>query len=191
MYSLFFNINLYICTNNLKKVKMEDSIEVWKDIEGYEGIYQVSNFGNVKSLSRYINNKHNTLSLTKEKLMKLSNDKDGYKLVSLVKNGISKRNKVHTLVCENFLKKTNESDVIDHINNIKYDNRVCNLQYISFRENVIKDRKNKNNLLGIYKNGNKFSAKIIIDGVRKYLGTFNTPEEANNEYLKYLNLIKN
>ena len=173
-------------------IKMEDNIEQWKDIEGYEGIYQISNFGIVKSVSRYIKNKHNTLTLTKEKIMKLCNDKDGYKLVSLMKNGNSKTCRVHFLVSKVFLnKKTNESDVIDHINNIKYDNRVCNLQYISLRENVSKDRKNKNNFLGIYKNGNKFSAKIIIDGVRKYLGTFNTPEEANNEYLKNLNLIKN
>lgn len=171
---------------------MEDNIEQWKDIEGYEGIYQISNFGNVKSLSRYIKNKHNTLSLTKEKTMKLCNDKDGYRLVSIIKNGNSKTCRVHFLVAKAFLtKKINESDVIDHINNIKNDNRVCNLQYISFRENVSKDRKNKHNFLGVYKNQNKFSAKIVIDGVRKYLGTFNTPEEANNEYLKNLNLIKN
>ena len=171
---------------------MEDIIEEWKDIEGYERIYQISNFGNVKSLSRYINNKHNTLSLTIEKNLSQCNDKDGYKLVNLLKNGNPKTCRVHFLVSKAFLtKKINESDVIDHINNIKNDNRVCNLQYISFRENVSKDRKNKHNFLGVYKNQNKFSAKIVIDGVRKYLGTFNTPEEANNEYLKNLNLIKN
>ena len=170
---------------------MEDNIEEWRDIIGYEGIYQVSNFGNVKSLSRYIKNKHNTLTLTKEKLMKLCNDKDGYKLVSLIKNGNAKTCRVHFLVCKAFLKKSNESDVIDHINNIKDDNRVLNLQYISFRKNVSKDSKNKNNFLWVYKNGTKFSAKIVIDGKRKYLGSFNTPEEANNEYIKNLNLLKN
>ena len=171
---------------------MENNIEIWKDIEGYEGIYQISNFGNVKSLSRYINNKHNTLSLTKEKIMKLCNDKDGYRLVSLIKNNNAKTCRVHFLVAKAFLKfKNNESYVIDHINNIKGDNRVSNLQYISFRENVSKDSNNKYNFLGVYKNGKKFSAKIVIDGVRKYLGTFNSPEEANNEYLKNLNLIKN
>jgi hypothetical protein len=171
---------------------MENIIEQWKDIEGYEGVYQISNFGNVKSLSRHIKNKHNTLSLTKEKTMKLCSDKDGYRLVRLMKNGKAKTCRVHFLVATVFLsKKTNESLVIDHINNIKFDNRVCNLQYVSLRENLTKDRKNKNNFLGIYKNGTKFSAKIVIDGTRKYLGTFNTPEEANNEYLKNLKLIKN
>ena len=170
---------------------MENNIEIWKDIDGYEGIYQISNLGNVKSLSRYINNNHNTLSLKKEIILKLGNDKDGYKLVSLTKGGISKTHKVHFLVCKAFLtQKTNELYVIDHINNIKNDNRINNLQYISIRENTIKDIKNKNNFLGIYKSGNKFCAKIVIDGVRKYLGTFNTSEEANNEYLKNLNLIK-
>jgi hypothetical protein len=171
---------------------MQDIIEEWKDIEGYENYYQISNLGNVKGISRYVNNKHNTLSFIKEKILKQSKDKDGYCYLHLTKNGISKRYKVHTLVCEKFLeKKIDESLVIDHINNIKNDNRACNLQYISLRDNLTKDRKNKNNFLGIYKNGTKFSAKIVIDGVRKYLGTFNTPEEANNEYLKNLNLIKN
>jgi hypothetical protein len=170
---------------------MKNNIEIWKDIDGYEGIYQISNLGNVKSLFRYVKNKHNTLSLKKECILKLSNDKDGYKIISLLKNGVSKTCRVHFLVCQAYLtEKLSESYVIDHINNIKGDNRVSNLQYISFRENVSKDSNNKYNFLGVYKNGNKFSAKIVIDGVRKYLGTFNTPEEANNEYLKNLNLIK-
>ena len=176
----------------LMKNKMEDIIEEWKDIEGYEGIYQISNFGNVKSLSRYIKNKHNTLILTKEKILNQFIDKDGYYGISLTKDMLQKTHSIHSLVAKNFLqKKSNNNFVIDHINNIKSDNRSCNLQYVSVRKNVIKDRKNKHNLLGIYKNRNKFSAKIIINGVRKYLGTFNTPEEANNEYFKNLNLIKN
>jgi hypothetical protein len=171
---------------------MKDIIEEWKDIKEYEGFYQISNLGNIKGISRYVKNKHNTLSYLKEKILKQTKDKDGYCYLHLSKNGISKRHKTHTLVCENFLeKKINESLVIDHINNIKNDNRFTNLQYITLRENLTKDRKNKNNFLGIYKNRNKFSAKIVIDGVRKYLGTFNTPEEANNEYLKNFNLIKN
>jgi hypothetical protein len=171
---------------------MDDIIEQWKDIEGYEGFYQISDLGNIKSVSRFVNNKHNTLSFIKEKKMNPSIDRDGYYYLNLMKNGIRKRFTVHNLVSKTFLgKKTDESLVIDHINNIKNDNRVCNLQYISLRENVSKDRKNKNNFLGIYKNGTKFSAKIVINGVRKYLGSFNTPEEANNEYIKNLNLIKN
>jgi hypothetical protein len=170
---------------------MENNIEIWKDIDGYEGFYQISNLGNVKSLSKYVNNKHNTLSLKKEKILRQCNDKNGYKLVNLLKNGTSKTCKVHFLVCQAYLtEKLSEFYVIDHINNIKGDNRVSNLQYISFRENVSKDSNNKYNFLGVYKNGKKFSAKIVIDGVRKYLGTFNTPKEANNEYLKNLNLIK-
>jgi len=174
-------------------IKMENNIEQWKDIEEYVGIYQISNFGNVKSLSRYIINKHHTLTLTKEKILKQCRyiKKYGYYGVSLRKDMVQKTHSIHCLVAENFLpKKLNDNYVIDHINNIKTDNRSCNLQYISVRKNNIKDKKNKHNLLGVYKNGNKFSAKIVIDGVRKYLGTFNTPEEANNEYLKNLNLIK-
>lgn len=186
-YFIFVPMNLLI---------MEANIEIWKDILGYEGLYQISNFGSVKSLSRKINNKHGTFTLKKENILKLGNDKDGYQIIGLLKNGLRTTHRVHFLVCQAFLPKNTESDyIIDHKNNIKNDNRVSNLQYISVRENTSKDNVNKYGFLGVYRN-NKYgyASKIIIDGIRVYLGTFKTPEEAGKAYqekLKTINLNNN
>jgi hypothetical protein len=170
-------------------------IEIWKDILGYEGLYQVSNLGNLKSLSRKVNNPHGTLSFKKEKKIKPSNDKDGYQIVGFLKNGFRKMYRVHFLVCQEFLpKKTEINYIIDHINNIKNDNRVSNLQYISTRENTSKDNTNKYGFIGVYRNNKRYASKIIIDGVRLYLGSFKTAEEAGKAYqekLKTINLNNN
>ena len=176
---------------------MENNIEteIWKDILGYEGFYQVSNFGNLKSLSRKVNNKHGTFTLKKEKKLKPSNDKDGYQIIGFLKNGLRKMYRVHFLVCEAFLtEKPFSSYVIDHIDNVKTNNKFSNLQYISNRQNLIKDIKNKHNTLGVYSNNKRYSSKIFIDGVRIYLGSFKTAEEAGKAYqekLKTINLNNN
>ena len=170
---------------------MECNFEIWKDIIGYEGLYQISNFGNVKSLERKVNNKHGTFSFKKECVLKLGCDKDGYHIIGLLKDRIRNTYKVHFLVCEAFLtKKPFGSYVIDHIDNIKTNNKFSNLQYISNRQNLIKDRKNKHNILGVYSNNKRYSSKIIIDGVRIYLGSFKTAEEAGKAYQEKLKSIK-
>lgn len=171
---------------------MECNFEIWKDIIGYEGLYQISNFGNVKSLERKVNNKHGTLSFKKECVLKLGFDKDGYHIIGLLKDRIRKTYKVHFLVCEAFLNKSKKANcIIDHKNNIKKDNKVSNLQYISTRKNTSKDNFNKHGFLGVYRNNNYgYSSKIIIDGVRVYLGTFKTPEEAGKAYQEKLKTIE-
>lgn len=73
--------------------------EIWKDIEGYEKLYMISSYGNVKSLERIDNNNH----LVKERILKLQKDKDGYLFVSLCKNGKLKIYKVHRLVALTFI----------------------------------------------------------------------------------------
>lgn len=98
------------------------TLEFWKDIEGYEGLYQVSNIGQVKSL---ISNK----------ILKPAPTKDGYLTVILCKNGKKKHFRVHRLVAAAFLPNEDELPEVDHINGDRADNRVCNLQWISNIEN--------------------------------------------------------
>lgn len=100
--------------------------EIWKDIKGYEGLYQVSNFGNVKSLSNNFSRK--------EKILKLNNIK-GYLFVDLYKNGKVKHYKVHRLVAEHFIPNPDNKPCIDHINTNKTDNRVENLRWTTHKEN--------------------------------------------------------
>lgn len=95
-------------------------MEEWKDIEGYEGIYQVSNEGRVKSLK-----------FGKEKLMKPIFDGSGYMMIELLKNGVANKRKVHKLVAEAFITNPNEYTIVHHIDHNKTNNIAENLEWMS------------------------------------------------------------
>ena len=102
---------------------MQTYEEIWKDVPGHEGLYQVSNLGRVKSLR-----------FGKERILKPTPDKDGYYQVDLWKGGEGKTNKIHRLVMLAFV---GESDLeVNHINGIKTDNRLENLEYCTPSENI-------------------------------------------------------
>lgn len=103
--------------------------EIWKDIEDYEGLYQVSSFGKIKSLPR------NT-TIKKARILKPSIDKDGYYKVPLSKNGIIKRCFVHRLVAQTFLENKNNYPVVNHKDENKQNNNVDNLEFCSIKYNT-------------------------------------------------------
>ena len=109
--------------------------EIWKDIEGYEGFYQVSNKGRVKSLKRKIcsnsNHKYNTLS---EKLLKLSGG-GKYIQVILCKDGKTSAKLVHRLVAQAFIPNPNNYPVINHKDENKKNNDVRNLEWCTYKYN--------------------------------------------------------
>lgn len=110
-------------------------MEEWRDIEGYEGLYQVSNEGRVKALDRFVDNYWGTKQFVRERILKATNDKNGYLTVSLCKDGKEKKSKVHRLVAEAFIPNTENKPCIDHINTIKDDNRVDNIRWCTPKEN--------------------------------------------------------
>jgi hypothetical protein len=161
-------------------------IEIWKPIKGYDGLYEVSNLGRVKSLN-YKNTK-------KEKIL-IEGINRGYCYVNLFKNKISKTKYLHRLVAIAFLNHTpcGMKLVVNHINFIKTDNRVENLEIITHRENTNKKHiKSSSFFVGVSWNNKrkKWLSQIEINRKINFLGYFNNENEAHQAYQNKLLTLK-
>lgn len=111
--------------------------EIWKDIAGYEGLYQVSNLGRVKSVDRIVHHKNDGPRLYRSKILKPLATVYGYLQVVLSKNGVVRRYSVHRLVATTFIPNDNLfSTTVNHKNEVKADNRVENLEWMSQGDNT-------------------------------------------------------
>lgn len=121
----------------IKELNMND-IEVWKDIYGWEGLYQVSNLGRIRSLDRLAYRSCNGNKFVKGRLLILQHDKDGYATAHFrdATTSRNKRLKVHRLVAGAFIPNPDGKDQVDHINGIRNDNRVENLRWCTCKENL-------------------------------------------------------
>ena len=160
-------------------------IEEWEDILGYEGLYKVSNLGNIKSLK-----------FQKEKVLKLQTNTKGYFIVNLYKNKKMKSHQIHQLVAIAFLNHVpcKMELVINHINFDKKDNKVSNLEIVTNRENSNrKHLKSTSKYTGVSfeKDRNKWVAQIKINGKRVLLGRFSNEIDASNAYQSKLKEIIN
>lgn len=109
--------------------------EIWKDVVGYEGLYQVSNLGNVRGLPIVTNfgerkKKHGL------RLLKPAESKRGYYIVTLFKDGKGKTIPIHRLIADTFIPNPENKPCVDHINTNKLDNRVENLRWVTYKENA-------------------------------------------------------
>lgn len=108
-------------------------IEIYKDIAGYEGYYQVSNFGNVKSLDRTLKNKWGNY-IRRGKVM-AANKANRYLTVNLFINWKFKHCKIHRLVAAAFIPNPDNKPEVNHVNGDRYDNRIENLEWVTTSEN--------------------------------------------------------
>lgn len=134
--------------------------EIWRDIVGYEGLYQVSNLGNVKLLKRTFSPNGGT-RVIENKIMKNYINRDGYIKVQLTNNGKQKTISIHRLVAQSFVKNEFEYNEVNHIDGDKSNNNIENLEWSNRSQNI--KHAILNNLFSVRKRGNHNMAKIVIN----------------------------
>lgn len=156
--------------------------EIWKDIQGYDGYYQVSNLGRVKSLSRNVFCGMGYY-LKKEKILKPTMRKDGYQVVGLYIENISENFLVHRLVATAFVKNLFNKEKVIHIDFIKHNNNSNNLEWTNLLETVchqMSNQKSSSEFIGVTfrKDRNNWLSNITINRKLIHIGSFKTQEEA-------------
>ncbi len=168
-------------------------MEIFRNVLGYDGIYQVSNLGNVKSLEKKAKGRNGSFRTIKERILKAGiSGGNRYLKVSLWKDEKPKTRMIHQLVAESFLnhKPDGMKLVVNHINHNKLDNRVENLEIVTSRENANqKHMKSTSKYVGVSwdKESKKWRAFIHLKGNTKHLGRFINEIDAHNAYKNALN----
>ena len=165
--------NLYLLPTD------KPSREVWKDVVGYEGLYQVSNFGNVKSLGKEIAPKNRTPYWREGKMCKQFKSKFGYMIMTLTVNNKKVNKYVHRLVAEAFIINLENKPQVNHIDGNKENNSVYNLEWCTNSENMIHGFKN-----GLCKAHDKL--KEMSENRKKKVYYYNT----HKELLQVFNSVK-
>lgn len=168
--------------------------QLFKDIPGYEGLYQVSSDGIVRSLDRETKSSNNIAYKFKSRELSGYKDKRGYISVRLSKQGHVRTFKVHVLQALAFLNHKPQGNklVVDHINNVPWDNRIDNLQIITHRENLSKDKRNcTSKFTGVswHKRSKKWLVHIFKDGKVHHVGLFRDERKAAQAYQDELQKI--
>jgi hypothetical protein len=154
----------------------------WAPIKGFEGLYEVSTAGQIRSIGHRIS----------PRVMKLhTRTRDGYVYVGLAKNKKRRVVKVHRVVAEAFI-PGDSSQQVDHINGDRSDNRVENLRWASASVNGSNRTRAwaSSGMVGVYKSSSKlnpYRSAVCVDGVKRSLGVFKTASEA---HVARLNALK-
>ena len=177
--------------------------EIWKDIQGYEGFYQISNLGNVKSLERVIDKGNGILQHRKERIMNKRESVDGYYVAKLNVNKKSKSIAIHILVARHFIDNPNNYPEVNHKDCNRKNNQVDNLEWCTHQQNVEHSKQlghyktksgcdnpnYKNDTLKIKYKNNPTLAKINNSRPREQNGRCVKIRMINNDVIKDFNFI--
>lgn len=130
--------------------------EIWKEISGYEGYFEVSNLGNFRSKDRVIKYKSNGTRLYPGKFLKTETIVEGYQRIVLMKEAIKKRYMCHRLVAQEFVPNPDNKPYVNHINGNKADNRAENLEWVTQSENEL----HSHSVLGNTMRGKTYPKKV-------------------------------
>lgn len=169
-------------------------MEIWKSIQGYEGFYEVSNKGRIKSLKRTVKNSgsYSGKRIYHEKILKQNINRLGYHVVTLSKHSKRKFFIVHRIVANAFIDNPKKLPEVNHKDLNKSNNNVQNLEWCTRSENV-NHFYNKTNTSskhkGVYyqKDRKKWGAYVDYQGKRISLGRFNTESEAHKYRTNFIN----
>ena len=173
--------------------------EIWKDIAGYEGSYQISNLGNVKSLARTRIGKGGSIYDVQERILNpglIGHEGNQYYAVDLYINGCMKTRRIHQLVAQAFIQQDYKTKglVVNHIDGNPLNNNLSNLEIVTYRINTSTE-KCKNRIVTSKYNGvcwnkrySKWQSQIHIEGKEYFLGLFTEEIAAHNTYQRALNI---
>ena len=157
--------------------------EIWKDIPDFEGLYQVSNMGRVRSVDRVVTFKDGGMRKLKGKVLKSYLNNVGYELLKLSNDGRGNTKTVHRLVLETFKPHVNMNDLqVNHIDGNKSNNHLTNLEWVTARDNILHAHD-----LGLIKNRGEDSprAKLSKADVLEILQRLDTGEMHKDIGLDY------
>ena len=135
--------------------------EIWKDVVGYEGIYQCSNIGRIKSLDHKVYHSNYKYRIQKGRIISVSKSKKGYLQVSLSKNGKRFHTGVHRIMAISFIDNPENKPQVNHIDGNKENNLLSNLEWVTNSENQIhaingglcSHNRGENHHMSIFSNG--------------------------------------